>query len=238
MKQIVRISICVPAFNEEKSLRKAVEDLFSTLRASLQELEVIIVNDGSTDGTSRLAEHLAKEHSQVKVIHHLTNLGIGSCYRDVLAVATGNFFTWFPADHENSAEEFIQCLPYLRSDSIVTCYHCGQDPRSVFRRWISYGYSRILNKFFHLNLKYYNGLTIFPTSALRSFPLVANGFIFSAETLIYAVKYGCRIVQLPAPLRKRISGKSKLVTFVSFYQILNDIFRIFSKQKMIKGKFL
>ncbi len=221
------ISICVPALNEEKSLRQAVEDLISTLSAHIHSLEIIIVDDGSTDSTPHLAEQLAREYTQVKVIHHSKNLGIGVCYRDALAIAKSDYFSWFPADYENSAEEFIRCLPYLdKEDTVLTCYHRGQDPRPIMRRLISYLYTWTLNKYFNLNLRYYNGLTIFPTSLLRAIPLVANGFVFSSESIVYAVKCGYRIIELSVPLRKRNIGKSKAFTFVSIYQALIDLFRI------------
>lgn len=234
MKNDINISICIPALNEEESLRGAVEDILRTLSPVVQKLEVIIVNDGSTDFTPQLAEQLAREYFQVRVIHHKRNLGIGVCYRDALAVARGDYFTWFPSDHENSAAEFIQCLPYLKERTTVTCYHQGQDPRSALRRWISRSYTFIINKYFHLNLKFYNGLTIFPVSLLRSLPLVAKGFVLVAESLIRAIQRGYQVVELPAPLKNRVGGKSKAFTFISAFQILIDIFHIFIRGQRVK----
>jgi len=234
MQNNINISICVPAFNEEESLREAIEDLLMTLSAVVRELELIIVNDGSTDSTAQLAEQLAKKYNQVKIIHHKKNLGLGVCYRDALAIARGDYFTWFPSDHENSAAEFIQCLPYLKERTMVTCYHQGQDPRSALRRWISGSYTFILNKYFHLNLKFYNGLTIFPISLLRSLPLFANGFVLVAESLIRAIQSGYQVVELPAPLKNRVGGKSKAFTFISALQILIDIFHIFIRRQRVK----
>lgn len=226
MDKNISISICVPALNEEKSLSGAVEDLILSLSPYIKKLEVIVVNDGSTDTTEQIAEQLVKEYSQVKVAHHKKKLGVGSCFRDALVFATGDYFTWFPADHENSAEEFIQCVPYLSPNTIVTCHHWGRDHRPVLRRLISRIYTWILNKYFGLDLKYYNGLTIFPTSILRSFTLITNGFFFLAESLIRAIKSGCRIVELSVPLRKRDWGKPKIFTFLSLTQMVRDFIHI------------
>lgn len=232
MKDSVSISICVPAFNEEVTLRVAIEDLIFTLSCIVHDLEIIIVDDGSKDSTSQLADQLAKEYSQVKVIHHGKNLGIGTCYRNALAVAKGDYFTWFPSDHENSAEEFIKSLHYLKEDTIVTCHHQGRDPRSFLRRWISLIYIGILNKYFHINLKYYNGLTIFPISVLRSFPLVSNGFFLFAESVVKAIKKGCKVVELSAPLGKRELGKSKSLSFLSVVRMARDAFCFIFLQKI------
>lgn len=226
MEDDIDISICVPALNEERSLREAVEDLLQILTSHVNKIEVIIVDDASTDLTPQIADKLAKEYCQIRVIHHAKKMGIGACYRDALAIAQGNYFSWFPADHENSAEEFLQCISYLRQNTLVTCHHQGQDSRFILRRWISRIYTWVLNKFFHLNLKYYNGLTIFPTLIPRSLPLVANGFLFTAENLIKAINCGHEAVELSAPLRKRVHGKSNAFTFSSFKQMIRDIFCI------------
>jgi cellulose synthase/poly-beta-1,6-N-acetylglucosamine synthase-like glycosyltransferase len=222
----ISISICVPSFNEERFLKAAVEDLVMTLSPAVQRLEVIIVDDGSTDSTPQLAEQLARTYSQVKVIHHQRNSGIGVCYRDALAMARGEYFTWFPGDHENSAKQFIQCLPYLRDRTIATCHHQRQDPRLAMRRYLSRSYTWILNKYFHLNLKYYNGLTIFPVSLLRSSPLVADGFALAAESLIRAIQSGYQVVELPAPLKNLPRGDSKALSFISIIRMVRDVFCI------------
>lgn len=231
MGESISISVCVPAINEEKTLKETVDDLVSTLSSYVQKLEIIIVDDGSTDYTPWLAEEIARTYLKVKVIHHKENLGIGTCYRNALAIAQGDYFSWFPGDHENSAEEFVQCLPYLKNDTLVTCHHKIVDPRSFFRRFISSIYTLGLNKYFHLDLKYYNGLTIFPTSVLRSLPLVSNGFVVFAEGLIRAVQRGCQVVELPAILRKRRWGKSKALTILSVRRTIRDLLRVLIEQK-------
>jgi len=226
----ISISICVPAFNEEKTLAAAVEDLISTLSLLVRELEVIIVNDGSSDSTSTIAEDLASKNPQIKVINHKNNLGVGFAFRGALAKAKCQFFSWFPGDHENSAQEFVQCLDYLSKDTLVTTHHQGYDNRSFMRRLISGAYTWILNKYFDLNLKYYNGLTIFPTEVLRSFPLVSNGFFFTAESMIKAAKEGYKVIELSAPLKKRNWGKSKALTPLSMIRLSRSFISILFKE--------
>ena len=195
MPKDVKLSICVPAFNEERSLKGAVEDLMLALSGLVNELEIIIIDDGSTDSTAQVAEQLSDKYSQVRVISHAKKSGVGISYRDALAVARGDYFTWFPGDHEDSAQEFTKYIPYLDSDTVVTCHHLGYDCRSLLRRSLSRIYTWILNRCFRLDLKYYNGLAIFPISKVRSLPLMANGFALFAENLIGAAKRGCRVVE-------------------------------------------
>jgi len=233
MNENISISICVPAYNEAENITKAVEDLFTCLSPMIQEMEVIIVDDGSNDTTAELSEQLARKYFQVKVIHHKKNSGIGACYRNALAEAKGEYFTWFPGDHENSAQEFVQCLPYIKSDTVVTSHHLGYDRRSFMRRFISRSYTWILNRYFNLDIKYYNGLTIFPVTVLRSFPLYSNGFALFAENLIRAIKKGYKVKELSTPLRMRMSGESKAFSYSSISRMVKDILVIISNGAII-----
>ena len=226
MNDEISISICVPAFDEEESLPGAIEDLLETLRPRVRELEIIIVDDGSSDSTPSLADRIAREEARVRVVHHAANSGIGACYRSALKVAGGDFFTWFPSDHENSAGEFIECLKHLKPDTVVTCHHLGRDPRPALRRWISRSYTWILNRCFHLDLKYYNGMTIFPTGAVRAIALVSDGFALSAESLIKAIRTGYCVVELSAPLNQRRAGKQTALSIMSFYRMTRDLLKI------------
>jgi len=225
------LSVCMPALNEEKSIREAVEDLIDTLSIHLGSLEIIIVDDASTDNTLHIAEQMAGELGEVKIIRHQRREGIGACYHDALALASGEYFTWFPADHENSAAEFIGCLPYLSLDTAVTCHHLGGDPRSLWRRSLSRSYTWLLNKTFGLRLKYYNGLTIFPIGVLRSLSLSSQGFLFTAENIIKATKRGYRVMELSVPLSGRKAGSSKIFAPSSLMQMLKDILGILKQQR-------
>lgn len=246
----IALSVCVPALNEEETLRAAVEDLLTSLGPEVGRLEVIIVNDGSSDDTGKIGEALALRHGSgqvaehtlrpgsgqalrpssgqawVRVLHHAQNMGFGATYRDALAVATGDFFTWFPADHENQATELVQSIPHLAPGVIVTTQHVDTDPRPLYRRVPSRFYTKTLNRLFGLRVRYYNGLTIYPTADLRSVALGAQGFAMQAEAMVKVGRRGLRIVELEHPLGKRTSGKSALVSWRALRQALRDCVRI------------
>jgi glycosyltransferase involved in cell wall biosynthesis len=223
----MHLSICVPVFNEENSLREAVEDLIATLSPQVAELSLIIVDDGSFDSTSEVVRNIAREYPQVQVIRHEKNLGVGTAYRDALAIAPGEYFTWFPADHENAAEQFISGFPHLNPGTVVTYYHAGKDHRLLLRKILSGYYTMMINRCFRLKIKYYNELSIFPTQKLRSFSLSSEGPFIFAESLIKAARKGCLIIELPVFLRGRQMGKSKIFNPGTVLGIIRDIYRVF-----------
>jgi len=226
MKKDIILTVCVPAYNEEKSLKKAVENLLFTISPHVNMLKIIIVDDGSFDSTSKIADELSKRYSQVDVIHHSKNLGVGASYRSALSKVKEGYFTWFPGDHEDSVDEIVHCLPYIDIDTVVTCHHIEYDSRTLLRRLISRFYTWLLNRYFHFNIKYYNGLSIYPVSILKSLPLVSNGFSLFAENLIHSIRYNYKIVEISTDLNRREWGKSKALSFVSIYCMAKDICKI------------
>ena len=93
-----RLSIIVPSFNEHSTIPRVLDDLLS-LDIPGKELEVIIVNDGSTDGSHDLIESL--DDSRLVRIHHTTNLGKGAAVRTGIAAAKGSHVLIFDAEEEN-----------------------------------------------------------------------------------------------------------------------------------------
>ncbi|MFH2145422.1 MAG: glycosyltransferase family 2 protein [Candidatus Omnitrophota bacterium] len=226
MKNKINISVCVPAYNEAATLEDAVCDLFRTLSPCVGELEIIIVNDGSSDATGEICERLLGVYPQLKLITHRNNRGVGVAYRSALKIAKGDYFAWFPADYEDTANEFLLCLPHVDKDTVVTCHHRDCDRRSWPRRCLSKLYAWTLNKCFKGKLKYYNGMSIFPTKIVKSFPLVCDGFFLFPENLVRAVKKGLRVIEVSAPLRGRQRGASKMFSARSLRQMGKDAIKI------------
>jgi len=226
MRTSIALSVCVPAFNEAATLRESVDDLLANLAPVVAQLEIVIVNDGSGDETGAIAEALAAEHPGIRVRHHARNEGFGLAYREGLAAATCAYFTWFPADHENVADELVQAVAHVAPGVIVTSQHVDTDPRPMYRRIPSRMYTRILNRLTGVRVRYYNGLTIYPMEDLRRVALGAHGFAIQAETLVRVARRGLRIVELEYPLSRRVAGRSALVTGRALKQALRDVVRI------------
>lgn len=220
----VDLSVCVEAYNEEATLHAAVEDLQGVLGPHVRTLEIIIVNDGSRDATGAVAEELARRYRNVRVIHHERNQGIGTSFRDGLAAARCEYFTDFPGDHENRAEEIFALLERLEPGILtVTYYH---DTRPLVRRVISRVYTGVLNLLMRKRLRYYNGMVIYPTALLRTVPLRARGFLFRAEALIRVLRAGQQVRYYQSWRNARQAGASSALTLRALWGALTDVVRI------------
>lgn len=146
-----KISIILPAYNAEKTLATAVK---SVLAETLKELEVIIVDDGSKDNTSRVADELAAEDSRVRVIHQ-SNQGPLKARLNGLQISTAPYVGFMDADdtvdsrmHERMlsfAEEnnldVVECDDHARDESCPPFVIRGRDPirAKIIRPWLFEG---------------------------------------------------------------------------------------------------
>jgi glycosyltransferase involved in cell wall biosynthesis len=135
----VKLSVVVPCYDEERSLAAIVERVLKADRLGLA-LEIIIVNDGSRDGSAEIMSALAKRHPEIVTIDHQVNRGKGAALRSGFKVATGEIVLVQDADLEYSPDEYPRLLkPILdgRADVVFGSRFRGGDEVRVLYFWHS-----------------------------------------------------------------------------------------------------
>jgi dolichol-phosphate mannosyltransferase len=113
------LTLVVPCYNEEATLAKCIERVLE-LRSETLRLEIIIVNDCSQDKSLEVARNLARQHPDIRVLHHEVNRGKGAALRTGFAHATGDFVGVQDADLEYEPLEYKKLLePLLRDEADV-----------------------------------------------------------------------------------------------------------------------
>jgi len=113
------ISVIVMAYNEVESVVKVTRDLHAVLSALTVPFELLLVDDGSSDGTSQAVESLAAELSSVRTVHHPENRGLGGVYRTGFSETRGDFITFFPADGQFEAGLVAEFFSLITSHDLV-----------------------------------------------------------------------------------------------------------------------
>lgn len=204
------LSVVVPAYNEMGNLEAAVRDVVHALR-SFDQYEVIVVNDGSKDGTGDVADRMAAELPGVRVIHHSVNRGFSESYQTGLKNARMEYFTFVPGDHEVALESVEEIFNAVGTADIVVPYHGTPWNRSWHRRILTWICTTQLNVAFGRRLKYFQGPAVYPTALARVLPINTTGFFFATEMLVNALMMGYSIVEVPLIHRERTYGQSKAV---------------------------
>lgn len=208
---MLSLSVFVIAYNENKSLAAVVRDVHNTLQEENRQCEIVIIDDGSFDGTSEIADRLAQEIRSVSVVHHRVNYGLGSVYRTAFVNAKFDLVTFISADGQFSAQVIKQFLPLMDDTDMVLGY-LSQRVDSFVSRLLSRA-EKIIFRVLFGSMPKFQGMLMFRKVLLDEIELRSGGgrsWTVLMELIIKASRNGYRIVSVPIEMRKRISGKSKV----------------------------
>lgn len=225
----MRITLALPAYNEEAALPRVLERFTRALEGRGYELAAAVVDDGSTDGTARvLAEWGAR--LPVRVLTHETNRGLGETIRDALRLALegsapDDVIVTMDADDTHSPELILQMLPRLAEGcdiAIASRYRAGARVvgLSAFRRLMSFGARVLYQALFPIRgvRDYTCGFRAYRAGALEeAFArygdalITERSFASMAELLLQLARCGARCAEVPMTLRyDRKGGASKM----------------------------
>jgi glycosyltransferase involved in cell wall biosynthesis len=208
---VARLSIAVPVYNERERVAAALKELLSTPMPV--ETEVIVVDDGSTDGTwEELAQIGLPE--QVRVIRHERNRGKGAALRTAIEAATGDVFVPFDADLEYNPADLQQLLrPLIAGEADVVYGTRAFGAHTAYSFWYVVG-NRMLNTYANILFDCYISdletcFKMVRTDILRSLDLRADGFDIEAEVTAKLLRAGQRPYEIPITYkaRSRLQGK-------------------------------
>ena len=199
---IGRVSVVIPALNEEAAIGTTVKKILELY----PEFEVIVVDDGSSDGTSRVAEAAG-----ARVIRHPYNIGNGAAVKTGIRSASGDYVVLMDGDGQHAPEDIKQLLAEAaRYDMVVG----ARDPRgqaSLGRRIANWCYNRLasyVGKFPVKDLT--SGFRVFKRdTVLRFLYLFPNTFSYPTTSTLVYLRSGLTIKYVPIDVKKRI-GKSKI----------------------------
>jgi dolichol-phosphate mannosyltransferase len=220
-----RVGIFIPAYNEVLNLAEAIKDVAGAAEAVLDDYEILLVNDGSTDGTRELADQLTHEHPKLRVIHQPRNLGIMAAYARALDEAKLDYFSFLPADREVSATSIKAIFAAVGTADIVVPYHANPEARPRHRRVLTGGYTWLVNHVFGLDVRYYQGPCIYPTALARELPR-NGGFYFPTVMLVHALRRGTGYVEVGLMHQEREHGTSKAVSIRNVAEAVATIGRL------------
>ena len=205
-----RISCCVFAWDEVATLQSVVDAQLAALERLGVPYELLIIDDGSTDGTAEAADRLAAQHPAVRVIHHEQNRGLGGVYRTGFFSARGTFVTFFPADGQFPASILERFYPLVESWDFVL----GNLPERHDQLLGAFlgRVERLLYRVICGPMPRLEGVFIFRRAVLERLPLRSTGRAWTVvwELILRASRSGCRMTAREITLLPRSHGTSKV----------------------------
>jgi NAD(P)-dependent dehydrogenase (short-subunit alcohol dehydrogenase family) len=220
------LSVVVPAFNVRDRLGQTVERLLQALRVSVEDFEIFIVDDASSDGTGAEADSLAAREAHIKALHNPRRLGLGGCYRRGIAEASKSYFVYIPGDNTWPRRSFLELFGQLGKADVITSYPTTLRALPMVRRFALRAHTRTLNLLFQLRMRYYNGLTIYPLGFLRATKVTTQGFGFQAEILLRAIRAGLSHIEVAIPVDVRAATAIRVITPTNVLSVARSVPRL------------
>ena len=190
------LTVVVPAYNEEANLAAAVAEIHAACRGRVADYEIVVVDDGSRDGTGALADALAAADPRVRALHNRPNRGLGGAYKAGVAAARHAHVMMVPGDNSHPAEGVTPIIDRIGEADIVIPYVTNPESRGFARRVVSRAYTLLHNALFRLRVPYYNGLVVHRTALLRSITIETDGFAYQSEALVKLLRGGASFVSV------------------------------------------
>ena len=206
------LSYFFPALNEEQHVSPLVRRALEVLPALAERVEVIVVDDGSTDRTGEYADELARGDPRVRVVHHGSRRGYGGALRSGIAASRYPLLFLTDGDRQFDPGDLALLLPELSgADAVVGYRRKRSDP--LRRRFVGWCYNRAIRVLFGLPVRDVDcAFKLFHREVFERVPLPtirSDGAFFSAELLIRMHQAGLRVRQVAVPHHPRSWGQPK-----------------------------
>jgi len=226
------ITMGVFAYNEEDNLRHAVESAIKAAAlANNIPLEIIIVNDGSTDKTEHVIADLKHEHPNIQSITHQTNTGMGTAIRDVVNASTCDKICFIPGDNIYSLLTLKTMLLHAYKADIVLHYHINNEVRKKGRVYFSILYTTIYKFVFNLPLIYVSCIGIYPTAVLREISIRSKRYNIAAELNVKTLLRGHTFYEFGSYMNPRVQ-KSSALTLKNAFDVAVSFIKLYCEVKI------
>jgi len=220
------ISVIVPALNEAPHLADTVSELLRAAARHFEEHEIIIVDDGSTDETGRIADRLAAAHPTVRAIHHEKPASLGAVFKEGLGLARMHYVTLVNGKNDTTADRISAVWALKGQADMIVPYSEDASYRPMSRRVVSCLFTRLLNLLFGLRLKYYNHFVLHRRALVRTLRVRTDSYAFQAEILVKLIRMGHSYLEVAHDDHTAGEGATKAFRPANLIGVLKFLFWI------------
>lgn len=223
------LTVFFPCFNEVGTIQTLTETAIRVLQGICDDYEVILVDDGSSDGTAELADRLASEHACVRVVHHPQNRGYGAALQSGFRTATKEYVFYTDGDGQFDLEELPPLLPLMNTYDVVSAYRINRQ-EGLIRKLNAFCWTRLVGFLFHLNLKDIDcAFKLYKRRIFDEIEMVSTGALIDTEILARFSQKGYRITQVGVHHYPRTAGQSTGGNIKVIVRAFRELFKLHQK---------
>jgi len=228
------LTFVFPMWNEEEMILRTVDAAKETgdefVRSDvLSDYDVLIVDDASTDATSKIADSLATSDPRIRVVHHAENRGLGCSVRTGLTEATADLVLYTDADMPFDLADLGKAIRLMRvyDADIVSAYRFDRTGEGAKRSVYSHVYNLLVKSLFRLRMRDVNfAFKLIRRDILQHIDLTSEGSFIDVELLAKARRRGFYIIQFGVDYFPRDRGTSTLSSPTVIAGILRELVQL------------
>lgn len=226
---MVSISVFFPCYNEQENVGRTVEKALDVLEKLNADFEVIIVDDGSSDDTGRIADEIVRGHDKVKVVHHECNLGYGAALQSGFEAATKELVFYTDGDGQFDINEMPPLLEMMQQYDIVSCYRLNRRD-SMIRKINGWCWTRLVCLLFGMKIRDIDcAFKLYKREIFDRIKLSSSGALIDAEILARAARKGYRITQKGVHHYPRTAGVQSGANIRVILRAFKELFKLQSR---------
>jgi glycosyltransferase involved in cell wall biosynthesis len=220
------LTIFFPCHNEEANVERVTRLAVEVGRRIADDLEVIVVDDGSGDRTGEIADRLAAEIPEVRAVHNFPNRGYGGALQRGFAEASKNWIFYTDGDGQFDLEELPALIPLLAQFDIVSCYRIDRkDP--LIRKLNAFAWTTLVNALFRIDLRDIDcAFKIYPKPFIDSTEIHSTGALIDTEMLAKARNKELSIGQVGVHHYARTAGEQSGANLAVILRAFKELFRL------------
>jgi glycosyltransferase involved in cell wall biosynthesis len=207
------ISVFFPAFNDEGAIAGLVRNALDVLPALTDEYEILIINDGSTDGTATVIDELAAAYSAVRAIHHDRNRGYGAALKTGFKESEKDLVFYTDGDGQYDVGELTRLWPLMTEGVSVVNGYKARRADGLSRRILGGVYNRAARLLFKLPIRDVDcDFRLIRRSLLRELEEIPNSGAVCVELINQLQARGAVFAEVEVSHYPRLHGRSQFLT--------------------------
>jgi glycosyltransferase involved in cell wall biosynthesis len=225
----ISISVFFPCYNEQDNVKRVVAKAVEVLEGMGADFEVIVVNDGSADGTGKAADALAAADKRVRVVHHPQNMGYGAAVQSGIRNARKELIFFTDGDGQFDIGEIKLLLPFIEQNDIVCGYRLDRKDPFV-RKLNGWLWTQLICILFGMRIRDIDcAFKLFRNEVFERMKLSSAGALISAEILARATRRGYRIAELGVHHYPRTAGKQTGAKLKVILRAFRELFKLYNR---------
>jgi glycosyltransferase involved in cell wall biosynthesis len=215
----------IPAYNDETTIKRLVDDADVLLKQVCDDYEIVVCNDGSKDGTLSILQALTQSNPHVRLINHEINRGFGFTIRELYLCGQKELVFSLPGDYQYAPKELLAMAEGLKHYDLIIGWRVSRkDPPK--RKLQSHVYNAMLRLFYGHKQKDVNSIKLFKRKILETVQLQSYTPFVDAELCIRAERAGFKIIEIPIEHLPRLSQGASGGKFSVIWETFLDLVKM------------